>query len=1038
MLLTISLDNLSLKIPSDLSLTRRDVLQVDVRFLAASKVVELPPGFSGTIGIKQKGRSVFLALSSSWTQTGVGDSALYSFDLSLDTKELADAMVSGSVSTLLEVQWWDGKHRYSSSSPVVITECVITGEELSPSSYPDLKATQADASSGVSNTLWMTPLRTFQAIASWVSENLSLSWNAITGKPETFPPDEHGHEISQVSGLQTALDGKQPAGDYQPAGSYATLVNGTVPAAQLPSFVDDVLEFASFSAFPQSGETGKIYVAIDTGKVFRWSGSTYVEIVASPGSTDAVPEGQIHLYFTDERAAAAAPVQVWGEITSILGVTCGVLGDPTYGSNLAVAYADTAFTSQDTTWAQFAQWAATAGFSGNAQYADSASRADYLNPYIPGNLGGNATVYGDGSIVGPGWSLGADGGASFANGNVIAGDYLLSVGGGAWRFGSDGGGGWANQLSMFMADGSLRLGSDAPGSSPWFANYATYISPDGSASFMGGNVSIGNDELYLLHVTGGVGIAGPLDVWGSINSNYPAQFDGLFVGWNGTYNSQFAVNPGGDLSTPGTASFANGLATIGADGGASFAGTITSHGQEVLTPLTAPVQVDPFGMLFSPGSFGGNLRVQNANDALWSDASNYAVSASEAGYANYADFADRANYADFADRAISADSLTGTVPSTQVTGLSTVAASGSYNDLSNKPALGTAATQDVSAFDVAGAASAAQSAAISAAALDASSKANSAQAYAVQRKNHTGTQPASTITGLAAVATSGSFNDLSNAPTANQQLFTASGTWTKPAGAKVINIQLLGGGGGGASGRRDTTASVVRCGGGGGGGGGYVNITLPASLFNSTETVTIGAGGAGGAGVTAATAVGNGGVTGGSTIFGSVVAPGGFRGTGGSDTNGFGGAGPLNSNSGGAAASTGGNGGSGNPANTNFAAYNGGAGGGAGGGVSAGGAQYTGGAGGRSQMLDLAGGAFGTSTQNGSNGLDNTLAIYGLIASGSGGGGGGGAASVNAGNGGNGGYPAAGGGGGGATFNGTSSGAGGNGANGIALITTYF
>ena len=58
----------------------------------------------------------------------------------------------------------------------------------------------------------------------------------------------------------------------------ADLENGKVPAEQLPSYVDDVEEYASVSAFPAEGETGKIYVALDTGYTYRWSGSDYVQI----------------------------------------------------------------------------------------------------------------------------------------------------------------------------------------------------------------------------------------------------------------------------------------------------------------------------------------------------------------------------------------------------------------------------------------------------------------------------------------------------------------------------------------------------------------------------------------------------------------------------------------------------------------------------------------------------------------------------------------------------------------------------------------
>ena len=57
--------------------------------------------------------------------------------------------------------------------------------------------------------------------------------------------------------------------------------NGLVPTSQLPSYVDDVLEYTNLAAFPATGTTGKIYIALDTNLTYRWSGSTYVEISAS-------------------------------------------------------------------------------------------------------------------------------------------------------------------------------------------------------------------------------------------------------------------------------------------------------------------------------------------------------------------------------------------------------------------------------------------------------------------------------------------------------------------------------------------------------------------------------------------------------------------------------------------------------------------------------------------------------------------------------------------------------------------------------------
>ena len=58
----------------------------------------------------------------------------------------------------------------------------------------------------------------------------------------------------------------------------ASRISGTISAANLPSYVDDVLEYASFSKFPTTGESGKIYTALDTNKIYRWSGSAYVVI----------------------------------------------------------------------------------------------------------------------------------------------------------------------------------------------------------------------------------------------------------------------------------------------------------------------------------------------------------------------------------------------------------------------------------------------------------------------------------------------------------------------------------------------------------------------------------------------------------------------------------------------------------------------------------------------------------------------------------------------------------------------------------------
>ena len=112
----------------------------------------------------------------------------------------------------------------------------------------------------------------------------------------------------------STFNGKQAALGFTPensankgaAGGYAPLDGSAkIASTYLPSYVDDVLEYANQAAFPGTGETGKIYVALDTNKTWRWSGSAYVEISASPGSTDSVTEGSTNLYFTASRVLNA-------------------------------------------------------------------------------------------------------------------------------------------------------------------------------------------------------------------------------------------------------------------------------------------------------------------------------------------------------------------------------------------------------------------------------------------------------------------------------------------------------------------------------------------------------------------------------------------------------------------------------------------------------------------------------------------------------------------------------------------------------------
>jgi hypothetical protein len=78
----------------------------------------------------------------------------------------------------------------------------------------------------------------------------------------------------------------------------ANILSGEVPAANLPSYVDDVLEYNGTGNFPAAGETGKIYLDTSTNFSYRWGGSSYVQIVdgkATWGGIDGTLSNQTDL-----------------------------------------------------------------------------------------------------------------------------------------------------------------------------------------------------------------------------------------------------------------------------------------------------------------------------------------------------------------------------------------------------------------------------------------------------------------------------------------------------------------------------------------------------------------------------------------------------------------------------------------------------------------------------------------------------------------------------------------------------------------------
>lgn len=142
-----------------------------------------------------------------------------------------------------------------------------------------------------------------------------VDWDDVTGKPSTFAPSTHGHAIGDVTGLQTALDGKQAAGSYaaathghiiadvtglqtalngkQASGSYAAATH-THTASQITDFAAAVALVPGFGGF--GGGDPWTYVKLVSNAVTTATGNTATGLAFAPDPlSHYVVEGQLFL-----------------------------------------------------------------------------------------------------------------------------------------------------------------------------------------------------------------------------------------------------------------------------------------------------------------------------------------------------------------------------------------------------------------------------------------------------------------------------------------------------------------------------------------------------------------------------------------------------------------------------------------------------------------------------------------------------------------------------------------------------------------------
>jgi hypothetical protein len=120
-----------------------------------------------------------------------------------------------------------------------------------------------------------------KAAASHTHDDRYYTEDEVDGLLAAKANTSHTHSAANITSGTLALDRIPTITDAKIQGMSASKLTGTIPQANLPSYVDDVLEFENQAAFPKTGESGKIYVAEDTNKTYRWGGASYVEISAS-------------------------------------------------------------------------------------------------------------------------------------------------------------------------------------------------------------------------------------------------------------------------------------------------------------------------------------------------------------------------------------------------------------------------------------------------------------------------------------------------------------------------------------------------------------------------------------------------------------------------------------------------------------------------------------------------------------------------------------------------------------------------------------
>lgn len=325
----------------------------------------------------------------------------------------------------------------------------------------------------------------------------------------------------------------------------ASRISGTISAANLPSYVDDVLEYASLSKFPTTGESGKIYTALDTNKIYRWSGSAYVVI------SETVALGTTHSsagYGDESRAAYNHSTKTSGNPHHVTKTDVGLGNvDNTADSAKSVKYAASAGSAGSVAWANVSgrpssmpasdvySWAKQPNKPSYTASEVGAAPASHSHSYLP--LSGGTM---SGRIL-----RGAGGRCISARNNVIvfgttanSDSYNPVVGQktakGSWTIGnlaSD-----ERLVFSYDTDANFNAGTDS--------NNKTYLPVGGDSQEIITSATIGSQSVSHANTAGSV-------AWGNVTGRptIPSIGNGtVTITQNGATKGSFTLNQSGNAT----------------------------------------------------------------------------------------------------------------------------------------------------------------------------------------------------------------------------------------------------------------------------------------------------------------------------------------------------------------------------------------------------------------------------------------------------------------------------------------------------------